>query len=141
MKEINLNEPHILSSSEACFLWGIDDSYLRKKTEEFPKGTIRRVGKQWIVTPKGMEAVFGKPNPKQRISKEKILELIQLVQELLEEEKATPHTSKVKDFSNHLRLQEFDRTFINALVEAALGKYDVNLLIGIFATEKEGEVK
>lgn len=37
----------------------------RKTPERFPAGTIRKFGKQLVVTRKGMEVVTGKPRLKQ----------------------------------------------------------------------------
>lgn len=55
----NLDDHRILSSTEACRLWGIDSSSLRKQAHLFPKGTIRKIGRDWIVTVDGMTHVFG----------------------------------------------------------------------------------
>jgi hypothetical protein len=55
----NLDDSRIMSSSEACKIWGIDSSTLRKQIHLFPKGTIRKLGRDWIVTVEGMNHVFG----------------------------------------------------------------------------------
>nr|WP_318184420.1 helix-turn-helix domain-containing protein [Metabacillus idriensis] len=55
----NLLDKNIMSSSQACREWGIDDSTLRKRIDQFPRGTIRKFGKTWVVTSEGMQHVFG----------------------------------------------------------------------------------
>ena len=55
----NLFDERILSSTEACRLWDIDSSTLRKQVHLFPDGTIRKIGRDWIVTFDGMAHVFG----------------------------------------------------------------------------------
>ncbi|WP_373426065.1 helix-turn-helix domain-containing protein [Paenibacillus radicibacter] len=57
---INLNDPEIMDSKTAVEKWNIDDSTLRKRKNDFPEGTIRKIGNSWAVTREGMEAVFGK---------------------------------------------------------------------------------
>lgn len=57
---INLNDPDIMDSKEAVSKWGIDDSTLRKRKNDFPEGSIRKIGTSWAVTRYGMEKVFGK---------------------------------------------------------------------------------
>lgn len=57
-----LDREDIMSSAEACRKWGISTSTLRMNVEKFPQGTIRKFGKQWVVTEEGMKAVFGEPN-------------------------------------------------------------------------------
>jgi len=61
MSDINLDDPRIMSASEAAKRWGLNDSRLRQKIEDFPEGTARKFGKQWVVTEDGMIQVFG-PN-------------------------------------------------------------------------------
>ncbi len=61
---INLNDPSLLSSRQACQEWGINDSTLRKRINDFPDGTIRKFGSSWVVTREGMLAVFGQPKMK-----------------------------------------------------------------------------
>lgn len=55
----NLLDKNIMSSAQACQEWGIDNSTLRKRIDQFPKGTIRKFGKTWVVTSEGMYRVFG----------------------------------------------------------------------------------
>lgn len=55
----NLLDKNIMSSAQACQKWGIDNSTLRKRIDQFPKGTIRKFGKTWVVTSEGMNCVFG----------------------------------------------------------------------------------
>ncbi|ALS22260.1 helix-turn-helix domain-containing protein [Paenibacillus naphthalenovorans] len=57
---IDLNDPRIMSSAEACEQWGIDDSTLRKAHNRFPIGSIRKFGRDWVVTDFGMNQVFGR---------------------------------------------------------------------------------
>jgi hypothetical protein len=59
---INLNDSRIMSTKEAAEKWGFkDDSTIRKRITEFPPGTARKFGKQWVVTEEGMLVVFGEP--------------------------------------------------------------------------------
>ncbi|GAX00772.1 helix-turn-helix domain-containing protein [Secundilactobacillus silagei] len=59
----DLNNHDIMSSSEAARRWHKADDYVRqayRKTPwRFPEGTIRKFGKQLIVTRHGMEVVTG----------------------------------------------------------------------------------
>lgn len=64
IKNLNLNDPNLLSSNQACQEWGINDSTLRKRISDFPEGTIRKFGTSWVVTREGMSAVFGQPKMK-----------------------------------------------------------------------------
>jgi AraC-like DNA-binding protein len=58
---VNLNDKNIMSTKEAAERWGFkDDSTIRKRVNDFPEGTIRKFGKQYVVTKEGMEAVFNK---------------------------------------------------------------------------------
>jgi Helix-turn-helix domain len=50
----------LLSTKEASEFWGIDESTIRKRIDDFPHGTVRKFGKQWVVTREGMKKVFGK---------------------------------------------------------------------------------
>ena len=50
----------LMSTKEAAVLWGLDESSIRKRVNDFPPGTIRKFGKQWVVSRKGMEKIFGK---------------------------------------------------------------------------------
>ena len=73
MSEINLNDPQIMSASDATKRWGLNDSRLRQKIDDFPKGTIRKFGKQWVVLESGMEAVFGKLKNEEMLKMEKYI--------------------------------------------------------------------
>lgn len=59
--KINLNDEDYMGSHEASVLWGKQKDYVRtiynKYPKRFPKGTIRKFGKQLIITREGMEAV------------------------------------------------------------------------------------
>lgn len=57
----NLNDSHIMSTTEAGQKWGITESRIRQVISRFPEGTIRKFGKQWVVLEQGMCAVFGEP--------------------------------------------------------------------------------
>ncbi|WP_175560605.1 helix-turn-helix domain-containing protein [Paenibacillus sp. NAIST15-1] len=49
-----------MSTKEAATRWGKkDDSSIRHRRDEFPDGTLRKVGRDWVVTREGMEFVFG----------------------------------------------------------------------------------
>lgn len=67
---INLNDRDIMSSTEAARRWKKSDDYVRqiyrKNPERFPDGTIRKFGKQLVVTRRGMEAVTGETEPEAR---------------------------------------------------------------------------
>ncbi|ODP93988.1 helix-turn-helix domain-containing protein [Levilactobacillus brevis] len=60
---IDLRDRDIMSSMEAAKRWMKADDYVRqiyrKTPERFPAGTIRKFGKQLVVTRKGMEVVTG----------------------------------------------------------------------------------
>lgn len=58
--EIDLNDPRIMNAREAAQKWKLDDSSIRKRIGDFPNGTIKKFGRDWVVTIRGMEAVFGK---------------------------------------------------------------------------------
>lgn len=66
--EINLDSENIMTAAEAAEIWGVSESYVRKtlsqSPDKFPKGTIRKFGKQWVVTTEGMEAVTGEVDPR-----------------------------------------------------------------------------
>jgi len=49
----------LMSTKEAAEIWGLDESTIRKRIDDFPSGTVRKFGKQWVVSRKGMEKVFG----------------------------------------------------------------------------------
>ncbi|BBW99027.1 helix-turn-helix domain-containing protein [Geobacillus subterraneus] len=51
----------LMSTKEAAEFWGIDESTIRKRIDNFPPGTVRKFGKQWVVTRDGMKKVFGEP--------------------------------------------------------------------------------
>jgi sulfur relay (sulfurtransferase) DsrC/TusE family protein len=59
--KINLNDPLMMSTQEAAKKWNIDDSNIRQRIKSFPQGSIRKFGKQWVVTEYGMRCVFGEP--------------------------------------------------------------------------------
>lgn len=73
MLKIDLNSADIMDAKEASKIWGHAENYVRlimkQNPERFPKGTIRKFGKQWVVTTEGMEAATGKKDP--RIQEEK----------------------------------------------------------------------
>ena len=65
---INLNSPDIMEAKEAARIWGVSESYVRKtisqSPQKFPEGTVRKFGKQWVVTTEGMERATGKKDPR-----------------------------------------------------------------------------
>ncbi|PFE09470.1 helix-turn-helix domain-containing protein [Bacillus cereus] len=56
---LNLLDNEILSSTDAIEEWGIDGSTLRKRINDFPEGSIRKIGTTYAVTRFGMRCVFG----------------------------------------------------------------------------------
>lgn len=54
----------ILDATTAAERWGIDPSRIRQSIDRFPRGTIRKFGKQWVVMVEGMYHVFGPPRVK-----------------------------------------------------------------------------
>ena len=65
---INLNSPDIMDANEASKIWCHAENYVRRMYQEhlekFPEGSIRKFGKQWIVTTEGMEAITGVKDPR-----------------------------------------------------------------------------
>lgn len=61
---INLNDPNILEAKEATKIWGVSEGYVRKavsqSSKKFSEGTVRKFGKQWVVTAEGTEQATGK---------------------------------------------------------------------------------
>jgi Helix-turn-helix domain len=136
MEELNLNDPRILSAAEASFLWGIDDSWLRKKVHQFPKGSIRRFGKQWVVTYQGMKEVFGEPQPKQEYTREEILKLYEITQEAVKQQGASTTAEKIVFATQFLYRKGVHKTLAVVLAEAVCDIYDFELLLNIFAKEE-----
>jgi peptide methionine sulfoxide reductase MsrA len=70
---IDLNDRDIMSSIEAARRWKKADDYVRqiyrKNPKRFPDGTIRKFGKQLVVTRHGMEVVTGETEPEARSKK------------------------------------------------------------------------
>lgn len=68
LMEINLNDPNIMDAKDASKIWGHAENYVRRtyksNPSKFPKGSIRKFGKQWIVTTEGMEAITGVKDPR-----------------------------------------------------------------------------
>lgn len=60
VEDILSTDGELMSTKEAADRWGIDESYIRRKIHDFPPGTVRKFGKQWVVSRKGMEKIFGK---------------------------------------------------------------------------------
>ena len=60
VENILSTDGELMSTKEAAERWRIDESYIRRKIFEFPPGTTRKFGKQWVVSKAGMESVFGK---------------------------------------------------------------------------------
>lgn len=68
MVRINLNSPDIMDAKEASKIWGHAENYVRlfykQNPNKFPEGSIRKFGKQWVVTTEGMEAITGIKDPR-----------------------------------------------------------------------------
>lgn len=68
MVRINLDSPDIMDAKEASKIWGHAENYVRlfikQNPDKFPKGSIRKFGKQWVVTTEGMEAITGVKDPR-----------------------------------------------------------------------------
>ncbi|MCH3989690.1 MAG: helix-turn-helix domain-containing protein [Lactobacillus sp.] len=66
--KIDLNSKDITSAKEAAEIWQVSEGYVRKtfqqSPEKFPAGTIRKIGKQWVVTTEGMESATGQKDPR-----------------------------------------------------------------------------
>ncbi|WP_371190536.1 helix-turn-helix domain-containing protein [Weissella viridescens] len=60
---INLDDEDIMSAKDASQKWGKSEDYVRqmyrKYPDKFPPGSIRKFGKQLVVTRQGMETVTG----------------------------------------------------------------------------------
>lgn len=50
---VNLNDPNIMDAKDVSKIWGHAENYVRRAYEhnfpKFPRGSIRKFGKQWIV--------------------------------------------------------------------------------------------
>lgn len=68
MVKINLNTPDIMPANEASKIWGHAENYVRlvikQNPDRFPEGSIRKFGRQWVVTTEGMEAMTGVKDPR-----------------------------------------------------------------------------
>lgn len=68
--KINLDNPDIMDAQEASRIWGHASNYVRlfmkQNPGKFPKGTIRKFGRSWVVTTKGMEAITGVKDPRKK---------------------------------------------------------------------------
>lgn len=68
LMKINLNDPNIMDAGDASKIWGHANNYVRRtyknNPSKFPEGSIRKFGKQWIVTTEGMEAITGIKDPR-----------------------------------------------------------------------------
>ena len=68
MARINLNSPDIMDAKEASKIWGHAENYVRlfykQNPNKFPEGSIRKFGKQGVVTTEGMEAITGIKDPR-----------------------------------------------------------------------------
>ena len=67
---INLDDPNIMDASDASKIWGHAENFVRRvykrEPSKFPTGSIRKFGKQWIVTTEGMEAITGVEDPRKK---------------------------------------------------------------------------
>lgn len=70
MKKYRLNDPDIMTSSEASERWGLSQSYIRqmfiKYPDKFKAGTYRKFGIVFVITKEGMEHLTGKKELKDR---------------------------------------------------------------------------
>ncbi|CCI87049.1 helix-turn-helix domain-containing protein [Lactobacillus gigeriorum] len=75
MVRINLDNVNIMDARQAAEIWGLSEGYVRKRInqapQKFPKGSIRKFGKQWVITTEGMEAITGKTDPRKIARKKK----------------------------------------------------------------------
>lgn len=59
-----------MDAGDASRIWGHAENYVRRTYKQnpgkFPKGTIRKFGKSWVVTTKGMEAITGVKDPRRK---------------------------------------------------------------------------
>lgn len=66
--EINLNDPNIMDAGDASKIWDHAENYVRRtyksNPSKFPEGSIRKFGKQWIVTTEGVEDITGIKDPR-----------------------------------------------------------------------------
>lgn len=67
-QEIDLNNPNIMSATEAAKIWHKCRDYVRqmlyKYPDKAPKGSYRKFGKSIVVTTEFMEAITGMPDPR-----------------------------------------------------------------------------
>lgn len=74
MIQLDLNDPDIMSTKEAAERWRFKtDSSIRQRINEFPPGTARKFGRDWVVTAEGMEAVFGKEGGERKVNRKPAL--------------------------------------------------------------------
>lgn len=70
MVKLNLDDPNIMAANKASKIWGHAENYVRlfmkQNPDKFPKGSIRKFGKQWVVTTEGMEAITGVKDPRKK---------------------------------------------------------------------------
>ncbi len=57
--DLNLLDNEIMSSTDAIEECGIESSTLSKRINNFPKGSIRKIGTTYAVTRFGMRCFFG----------------------------------------------------------------------------------
>lgn len=73
MARINLNDPNIMSATEAAEIWGLNSSYvrnsLRQSPNKWPDGSYRIFRHQLVVTTEGMEAATGEKDPREKNEK------------------------------------------------------------------------
>ncbi|WP_242363750.1 helix-turn-helix domain-containing protein [Limosilactobacillus antri] len=57
-----------MDAQEASRIWGHAENYvrvfIRQNPDKFPDGSVRKIGKQWVVTTEGMEAITGVKDPR-----------------------------------------------------------------------------
>ena len=70
MVKLNLDDPNIMAANKKTKIWGHTENYVRlfmkQNPDKFPKGSIRKFGKQWVVTTEGLEAITGVKDPRKK---------------------------------------------------------------------------
>lgn len=67
---INLDDPNIMTATDASIIWGKNRDYVRtslnKTPEKWKKGTWHKFGKVILVTVEGMELATGQKDPRKK---------------------------------------------------------------------------
>lgn len=97
MNELNLNDETILTLSEAAQKWDLSASSVRRKIKDFPEGTARKFGTQWVVLEAGMLEVFGPIMIEEETDKNKLRYVYRAVKRMADE----AGLSVERTFSSH----------------------------------------